>query len=138
MQRFPIEIIIIPAFLIFFAAFWSGLIYLISLMTGWQKLANEYRTYEPAPAEARSFRSARIGWSNYNGVLTMGVNSEGMYLAVFFLFRMGHAPLFIPWSAVEKIEEAKVAWMNVCHLYIKGIKMSFPRKYFDGLENFLK
>lgn len=30
----------------------------------------------------------------------MGANRDGLYLAVFSLFRLGHPPLFIPWSEI--------------------------------------
>jgi hypothetical protein len=40
----------------------------------------------------------------YRSCLTVGVNEGGLYLAVWFLFRMAHSPLFIPWGDVKLIE----------------------------------
>jgi hypothetical protein len=36
--------------------------------------------------------------ANYGGCLTVGSDAAGLYLAVMFLFRVGHPPLFIPWD----------------------------------------
>jgi hypothetical protein len=41
-----------------------------------------------------------MGVVRYNGALTVGVNAAGMYLAMLPLFRLGHPPLFIPWSDI--------------------------------------
>jgi len=38
---------------------------------------------------------------NYNGLLALGADSQGMHVSVFFLFRVGHPPLFIPWSDIS-------------------------------------
>ncbi len=45
-------------------------------------------------------QSARIGWASYNGVLTVGADRGGLYLRPLLPFRIGHAPLYIPWSDV--------------------------------------
>ena len=46
--------------------------------------------------------------ARYNGVLTVGVNPAGLYLAVMPLFRPGHPPLFIPWPDVTVGSEQRV------------------------------
>ena len=42
-----------------------------------------------------------LGSVRYNGALTVGSGSEGLYLAVFFFFRPFHPPLLIPWPEVS-------------------------------------
>jgi len=44
-------------------------------------------------------------WMGYNNCITVGAHHEGLYLAVLFLFRPGHPPLFIPWRDVSVIEK---------------------------------
>jgi hypothetical protein len=39
--------------------------------------------------------------ANYRSCVTLGANARGLYLAVRPLFRIGHPPLFIPWSDVQ-------------------------------------
>ena len=41
---------------------------------------------------------------NYSSCLTLGANEHGLYMATFFLFRLGHSPLFVPWSDVGATE----------------------------------
>ena len=39
--------------------------------------------------------------THYNNVLTVGADSEGLFLVPFFLFRVGHSPLFVPWPEIN-------------------------------------
>ncbi len=39
--------------------------------------------------------------ANYNNCLTIGADPSGLYLTLLFLFRIGHPPLFIPWSEIS-------------------------------------
>jgi hypothetical protein len=84
-----------------FVAFWVWLVWLMAHFTGWTNLARYYRTTQPFHGTRHHFRSGKLGWSNYGGCLTVGTNAEGLYLAVFPLFRPGHPPLFVPWSEVR-------------------------------------
>src|SRR5260370_20051122 len=38
--------------------------------------------------------------SRYNGCLTVGADSSGLFLVPLFIFRLGHPPLFVPWSEI--------------------------------------
>lgn len=60
--------------------------------------------------------SGRFGWSKYDGCLTVGVNADGLYLAVLVFCRPGHPPLFIPW---EDIDVTPVQGWFVDHLDIR-------------------
>jgi hypothetical protein len=42
---------------------------------------------------------------NYGGCINVGVNQNGLYLSVVFLFRLGHPPLFIPWPDISKMKK---------------------------------
>jgi hypothetical protein len=46
----------------------------------------------------------------YNNCLTVGLSSQGMYLAVLFLFRIGHPPLVIPWKEVTTTTGKTLWW----------------------------
>lgn len=39
--------------------------------------------------------------ANYRNCLRLGANQDGLYLAVLFLFRFMHPPLFVPWSEIK-------------------------------------
>lgn len=84
-----------------FILWWCWLIWVMAHINGWSNLGHHYRTSGSFHGTVRRFRSGRLGWSNYGGCLTVGTNPEGLYLAVLFLFRPGHPPLFIPWPDVR-------------------------------------
>jgi hypothetical protein len=99
---------IIPIAIAGFAAFWCGIVWLIATVGGWHSLARVYRSQLPFSGHTWRFRSGRMGgFAKYNGVLTVGVNSAGLYLAVFPLFRPGHPPLFIPWHDITVSSERR-------------------------------
>ena len=78
--------------------------FVIGRVGGWSKLAAVYPLTRPFTGERWHMRSARFGWSAYNGVITMGADPVGLYLAVMFPFRPGHPPMFIPWSEISAVE----------------------------------
>jgi hypothetical protein len=86
---------------------WAGVSYLLSKFGGWSRLAEYYRFESDFAGERWKHQSAsmRLG-VNYNNVLTIGVSSTGVLLEVLFLFRVGHPPLFIPWSDIRKDGDA--------------------------------
>ncbi len=90
-------IIPVVLFVVVFPLFWCGVVFLTAYLGGWLRLAKQYRYEGPWPERRWSLQSARIGWGNYNGILTVGANWEGLYLKPMLLFRCGHPPLFIPW-----------------------------------------
>jgi hypothetical protein len=88
-------------FVLYFLVLWGLISYGISWMSGWHRLAQRFRWEQDFDGERWRFQSGsmRLG-AHYNGVLTLGANREGIYLAVLFPFRLAHPPLFIPWSEI--------------------------------------
>ena len=93
-----------------FVAFWCLISGLISL-GGWSQLAPSFRTEKLNGGPIRSFQSLIIGGGQYNGALSIGVWDEGLYLRPLLIFRVGHPPLLIPWSAFGPLREEKF-WMS--------------------------
>ena len=58
--------------------------------------------------------------TNYGNCLILAVNSDGIYLSVFFLFRIGHPPLFIPWPDVSMRERRFL-------FFFKQVELRFAR-----------
>jgi|SRR5579872_3193790 hypothetical protein len=85
----PIQI---AGFVAFAVAMWTGVGYLIGIVSGWQELA-------------RSYRCARIN------VVEVDVDSQGLYLATFPLFRVGFPPLHIPWQDIS-VKPGKLFFWN--------------------------
>ena len=55
----------------------------------------------------------------YNGALTPGADPFGLHLAVWPLFRIGHPPLFVPWSDISLSLEN--------YLWIEVVLLTFAR-----------
>ena len=84
---------------------------LTARMSGWARLAEAYATDRECQAFMLRGRRGLFGkWMGYKGVLTYGVDGEGFYLSVSWIFKSGHRPLFIPWSDIQARQERR--WMR--------------------------
>ncbi|MCB1092834.1 MAG: hypothetical protein KDL87_14960 [Verrucomicrobiae bacterium] len=113
--------LIIGAFAIVFPAFWCAVAYLLSHLSGWQRLAKYYSAPEPpAPGGGTSHGGVRgkIGGVSYKGVLELQFVPEGFYLETIILFRVGHPRLFIPWSHDTSRRRRHLLWCKLDALTI--------------------
>ena len=74
---------------------------LLGRIGGWATLAQRYHASGPTPASATRGVSGRVGGLSYRNNLVVGMDDHGLYLAPMLPFRLGHAPLHIPWSAIQ-------------------------------------
>lgn len=95
-----------------FAAFWCVIIVLISFASGWQNLARYFRAVSKPAGQVFVLQTCSINGADYKGALNFVVAEEGLYLAVLPIFRMGHAPLLIPWTAISEFETRKIFWVS--------------------------
>ena len=94
---------IIAAFLVVFPLMWCLVTGLLSVMGGWQRLAQTFAAgNRPVTGQARHGLNGMVGWVSYRFVLTVHVAPDGFYLSVMPLFRFAHPPLFIPWTAIAR------------------------------------
>lgn len=99
-----LTIAIVIVFPVFFIGMWSGIGFLIAAIGGWQGLARKYKTAKDTPLDQKfTGESGKFGLSNYNYTLTVGFSNNGLFFATNPLFRIGHPPMLIPWSAVRII-----------------------------------
>jgi hypothetical protein len=111
--------------LIYFVLLWLVVGAAVSLIGGWHSLAKRYRTQEAFTGAERRMQSARMRWlTNYNGILTLGVNREGFYLATVFLFRFMHPPMLIPWSEISMRTER--GWIFEYVVFTMGRELTIP------------
>jgi hypothetical protein len=119
-------------FVAIFVAFWIAIGYLISTIGGWRSLAALYATDAGQFTGTRwSMQSGAMRWTtHYNNVLTIGADSRGMYLAVMFLFRGGHPPLYIPWDGIEISERRGWIFSNVVFTFksVPGVHLTVSKK----------
>lgn len=122
---------IVAAVLAAFAVWWCFLIWAISWLTGWRVLARHYVVHGPFRGREHRFQRLQMGWGNYGGCVTIGTNSDGLYLAVMLPFRPGHPPLFVPWGEVASAEfESKWygSWLELRFSAAPRVRVRLPER----------
>lgn len=54
--------------------------------------------------------------ANYNNCLTIGGDPAGLYLSPLFFFRIGHPPLFVPWTEISLRGRRKIMFIECVEL----------------------
>jgi hypothetical protein len=94
-----------------FVAGWLAVCALLSRISGWSRLAEQFRTDAPVSGEQFRFASGSMGSrlfpANYKSCLSVAVSPAGLRLSLQFPFRFMSPPLFIPWTEVESVEEIR-------------------------------
>ncbi len=95
-------LLIIFGSLIAFALFWSAIVWLIAQMAGLPKLAAKYPPRRPWNETCWRMQSAQLRrWANYNGILKVCADAEGIHISTLFPFSIGNAPFSVPWSEIN-------------------------------------
>jgi hypothetical protein len=110
----PAEFLKSPWLFVLFGAMWLGGGAVLARASGWRALAERFRSARPVDGERFRFVTGWIGASKsfpvqYRGALFITISGEGFLLSIFFPFRLGSPPLFIPWTEVESVTE-EAAW----------------------------
>ncbi len=90
-----------PAVLV--PAGWISVCFMISKLGGWASLAKVYLAPDTTTMDGASWRlqSIQMRWAtNYGNCVTVRATPLGLGLSVIWLLRLGHPPLFMPWSDV--------------------------------------
>jgi hypothetical protein len=88
-------------FPIYFVTLWCCVCYLMSFLSGWQRLAGKFRAESPFRGFLKKYTSARMRFVDFGHCLNIGANSEGLHLSVMILFRVGTPQLLIPWREIR-------------------------------------
>jgi hypothetical protein len=105
---------------VFFVSLWTGACHLVAVVGGWKSLADSYASTDTFEGKQLWWRHGRFNHSiGYNGCLNLGAGARGLHLSVMVLFRLGHAPLLIPWSDIT-LSESRF-WL------VKSTTFSFSR-----------
>jgi hypothetical protein len=91
-----------------FVAFWCLIVKMLSLK-GWQRLA-QYQLPQPLGWPHTTLGQAWLGGIRYRNVIKVGAQAQGLSLESMFMFRIGHPPLLIPWSAIGPVLTEKSFW----------------------------
>jgi hypothetical protein len=113
-----------PAFIAVYAiSLWAGVGFMISLIGGWFELGRTSRTSQPFHGQIWRFQDAQFRLiGGYHNILSVGANEEGLYLSVFFPFRVGHPPLFIPWQDIS-VRPGRYLWFRVYRFEFRQVPL---------------
>jgi hypothetical protein len=100
-----LTLLIVLGFLVIFPLFWTMIVWLISRV-GWTALAQQWQTTSQPSGTLYSMVTAQVGFANYRNTLQIHLNQSGIFLEPIWLFRFGHARLFVPWQDVVAVKSA--------------------------------
>jgi hypothetical protein len=79
---------------------------------GWRRLASAFRVARGPSGPGFGLAYLGVDAMQYSGmgVVRATVGAEGLGLRVLFLFRVGHPPLLLPWSALGPVVVTRSWW----------------------------
>jgi hypothetical protein len=84
----------------FLTLFFVVISFAIGQIGGWAALGRKYRMSGRFDGPRWWFQDLQLrGWCNYSGCVSVGANSEGIYLNT--ILWLSHPPLFIPWTDLQ-------------------------------------
>lgn len=86
---------------------WVAAVWLTSLLSGWQQLAQRYHSLRPTTGKEWQRQSGKINRADYIGALNLTANPEGLFLETGRLFGVGHNRIFIPWHEFHEAHVEK-------------------------------
>lgn len=99
--------------------------HILSRVSGWHALAEVYRQDEPFQGRVWRFQRGQFRYlMSYKNCVTVGADSNGLYIALLFLFRIAHPPLFIPWREIS-VSRGKVLWVKTVNFKL-GRELQIP------------
>lgn len=111
----------IAGFLVVFPVFWICVVWLISRLSGWSRLALKYAAVRPASGEVFGLVSARLRlFSSYGNCLTVTVSGSGIHIATWGVFAFGHRPLFLPWDAMARLIQRRGIFGRTTTIYLNS------------------
>ena len=125
----------VTGLLVAMPAFWCVVVLVLSYLSGWQTLAASYSAHEPPRGIQFTGQNGSVGVVSYRNSLTVHVAREGLFITTPFIFRIGHKPLFIPWSAIKNQKPIKFLWHEAIRFEVgpgRGIELRLPTRIFEG------
>jgi len=129
-----ILLFVLVAFPIFFTILWVGITLLMSFIGGWGKVAKRYPALDrPRDGVVLTRVTGMFGVARYKFVLTVITTDTGFYIENRKVFRPGHHPLFIPFSAIRDArKQVLFFWEYVAFDVDDLASVRLPSKVFVG------
>lgn len=125
-----ILVVVLP---FFFVGMWCAVCLLLSVLSGWRRLAEHFAAHDPPSGKRFSMQSGQFGLASYGNCLTIYASPEGLYISILWLFRLGHRPLFIPWEAIQNAKIHRFFWVESVAFDVGSppiASLRLPRKLF--------
>lgn len=127
---------ILIVFPIFFTALWVGITLAMSYIGGWGRVGKQHAA-PGMPPQGRMLRhvTGMFGMTRYKNVLTVITTEDGLFIENRKVFRVGHPPLFIPFSAIFNARKQTLFFWEFVAFEIgdpplAGVRL--PSKVFEG------
>ncbi len=118
-MQHPALLFLIPLFVVLFiGGMWALITLLLSRLGGWNHLAQQFAARHPPAGKKFRSQSARLNLVRYNNCLTIYVSTEGLYLHMIVVFRLGHPDLLIPWSELHDPVTEQILWSKFVTLQV--------------------
>lgn len=144
MDTSPTRVLYLIPFLfpVVFIGLWCLTAKILSTISGWMKLATHFRFSGVFDGQRYHFQSGRMNGVQYSGALEIGVTIDGLYLIPFFLFRLFHPALLIPWDAIQADPKPiKRFWFTMHRLTFPqcpGVYLEVYESMFTKMRSFLQ
>lgn len=131
-----IVLFVLIIFPIFFTALWIGITFFLSFVGGWGRVGKLYAaTGVPPQGRALKNVTGMFGIARYKYVLTIITTTDGIYVENRKVFRPGHPPLFIPFSAIFNARKQTLFFWEFVAFEVgdpplAGVRL--PSKVFEG------
>ena len=135
MDKSALPTIFLALFPFLFVGMWCGVVLLLSGIGGWGRLAQGFAANRRPNGRRLTTQSGKVGGVNYNSCLTVHVAEDGLYLSVMVLFRLGHPPLFIPWSSIHNRTVRRFLWIETVKFEVGSptvATLQLSKKVFEG------
>lgn len=104
---------------------WIGALFLVARFSPWHKIRASIDPHLAPQAyggdkKVHRFASATVGSSRYKNCLTITFNQYGFNLKVSPFLIPGHPQLFIPWGAIETIQNDNAWFQTVAVITLKN------------------
>ncbi len=100
---------------------WLALSAMLAELSGWTKLAAQYRTHVRPEGTPVRGQVMGIGGTGQNRVTTLIPTNAGLYMERDLLLRFRQPALFIPWSAITYAGEQRLPRSHKhAHVYVLG------------------
>lgn len=114
----------VPGIFLLFPLIWIGVCLLLSRLSGWSRLAQQFGVAELPKGHHFKMVSGFVGKQRfavrYRGVLSMLLNDDGVGFSLARPFRFGAPPIFIPWEQIEWVQPGRALLSKGTLMHIRG------------------